>query len=373
MSLRTHALPCITTSPVRRLLTLLVVLSGTSAAALPDQTSHAEFLDPFFHYQGDLFTSVYLPDNPSAPGTCSVGETTYVYEIFCWYTTYDLQLFELELDTTVVSSAGHLPGLRDPTMLTVEPSSVGWSFEPPNAIRSGDVASQLFVCSTAGPETVPARLADLVGPDAETTALGPVPADCHSEDFASLTLGDEIDGQLPGVLIGGSGPVVAFDSTDPTCADDDLLTPGPGTDNGVSRGMVLVLQETGSGCAPDDDRDGGVITIDYEVPTDVAWIGLLDVDEPGSIVRAWDASGELISEVDIPALDDNSWQRIGVGSLEVVSLEIVLAGSGAVTDIACSADARRFARRGDRVTPRPVRSPVRRRPLGDRRALAVQH
>ena len=105
--------------------------------------------------------------------------------------------------------------------------------------------------------------------------------------------------------------------------------------------MALVLQEEWSDCAPDDDRDGGTIVFDYDEPASVWWVGLADIDEEGGSVRALAADGEVLLEKDLPVLNDNGWQQVWIDRCGVASVEVTLAGSGAVTDLACQAGSRR--------------------------------
>ncbi|MEM7244557.1 MAG: hypothetical protein AAF533_04400 [Acidobacteriota bacterium] len=146
---------------------------------------------------------------------------------------------------------------------------------------------------------------------------------------------DAVFPQAPITVIGSPGPAVLFDSSAPTCDDDDLVTPGTGTGNEVARGMVLVVKELGSDCARDDEREGGVIDVRYDEPRHFFSVGILDADEEGGLVRVLDLSGDLLCETEIPALDDNSWQEVRCESTGVYQVEVQLAGSGAVTDIDC--------------------------------------
>ncbi|MEM7249198.1 MAG: FG-GAP repeat protein, partial [Acidobacteriota bacterium] len=159
---------------------------------------------------------------------------------------------------------------------------------------------------------------------------------CASFDFEGLEPGTSVSTQFVGVTLSGSAPVHSFDTTAPTCGDDDLAAPGPGLGNDVFLGDVLVLSEDGS-CTPDDAARGGTMTLLFDVPVEVSSVGLLDIDadEDEGHVRAFDALGRSIIEVPIPALGDNSWQAVRLEACGVVRLEIHLDGSGAVTNIGC--------------------------------------
>ncbi|MEM7246529.1 MAG: thrombospondin type 3 repeat-containing protein [Acidobacteriota bacterium] len=193
----------------------------------------------------------------------------------------------------------------------------------------------------------------------------PCGEDCRSHDFDGLEAGTVVRTQFPGLTVFGTTPVMSFDTSDPSCDDEDLATPGLASGNDVPRGDVLVLSEPGSSCVPDDARDGGVMTFEHDVAQEVHWVGLLDVDEEGTVVRAYDAAGELLLEVDVPVKPDNGWQRVDIARCGVKRLEIESQGSFAVTDLACESlrrrrDARMSEGDATRVRFRGPRSRVRR-------------
>ncbi|MEM7249761.1 MAG: hypothetical protein AAF533_30935, partial [Acidobacteriota bacterium] len=154
-------------------------------------------------------------------------------------------------------------------------------------------------------------------------------------DFDAIAAGETVVIQLPGVTVGGSHEVVGFDTTTPDCDDDDLRTPGDGTGNDTALGTVLVLQETDSPCRPDDDGEGGLMTLDFDPPRTVDWVGLLDIDEPGGRLRVLDAAGAVLLDLDLPIQEDNGWQRLDVGRDDVARLELELTGSGALSEVRC--------------------------------------
>ncbi|MEM7243874.1 MAG: thrombospondin type 3 repeat-containing protein [Acidobacteriota bacterium] len=165
---------------------------------------------------------------------------------------------------------------------------------------------------------------------------------CTSHDFDGLMAGTVVTTQFPGLTLGGTAPVMSFDTAAPTCDDDDLATPGTGHGNDLARDGVLILSEVDSPCSPDDEGDGGFMTFTYELPRRVDWIGLLDIDEDGTVVRLYDDVGNLLLTVPVAAqAEDNGWQRVDLGACGVHVVEVELGGSGAVTDLACDARARR--------------------------------
>ncbi|MEM7244773.1 MAG: hypothetical protein AAF533_05485 [Acidobacteriota bacterium] len=157
---------------------------------------------------------------------------------------------------------------------------------------------------------------------------------CTSYDFEGVAAGDVITTQFAGMTVSGTRPIRAFDSGSPTCGDLDLSTPGPGFNNALARGIILVLEETSS-CQPNDAQDGGIIVMTFDEPREIQRVGLLDVDEPGGRVRAFDERGNLLIELPAVLLPDNSWQELILDVCDVKRLEVALGGSGALTDVTC--------------------------------------
>ncbi|MEM7244971.1 MAG: hypothetical protein AAF533_06475 [Acidobacteriota bacterium] len=205
------------------------------------------------------------------------------------------------------------------------------------------------------------------GPEPMRVPAFACPLECQSLDFDGTAAGTVIDTQFFGVTISGSTPVMSFDSASPTCDDEDLETPGAGAGNDTARDGVLILSEDFSSCAPDDHRDGGIMTFDFEVPREVDWVGLLDIDEDGTFVRAFDAAGGALGDFPAVVQDDNGWQQVVLGLDGVGSLEVHLAGSGAVTEIACPGMRRRGRIDTPGLDPRRARTHLRDRRGGSRR------
>ncbi|MEM7244737.1 MAG: hypothetical protein AAF533_05305 [Acidobacteriota bacterium] len=183
----------------------------------------------------------------------------------------------------------------------------------------------------------------------------PCAGPCQSHDFDGLTAGTVVTTEFSGLTISGTSPVMIFDTSDPTCGDDDLLTPGTGPGNVSDLGGVLILSEPGSSCSPDDARDGGVMTIEADEPIELHSIGLLDVDDDEVIVRTWDDTGSLIREVVVPPQGvDNGWQSVLIERCGVKTIEIETTGSMAVTDLTCARDVvrSRLTGRRDDADPR---------------------
>jgi len=145
----------------------------------------------------------------------------------------------------------------------------------------------------------------------------------------------------------GGGPKLAilFDSTAPTGGDTDLVTPGYGTGQikGVDYGMLVIVAENNIGGGddvvddPDDEAAGGVITFDFSKSelfgVQMCSLVLVDIDEAdGAQVQCW-LEGQLVSQIDVPGMDDNSIQTLQFGSVCVDRVDVRLSGSGAVAEI----------------------------------------
>ncbi|MEM7246799.1 MAG: FG-GAP-like repeat-containing protein [Acidobacteriota bacterium] len=142
---------------------------------------------------------------------------------------------------------------------------------------------------------------------------------------------------LPGMTVSATHEIRVFDSAAPTCDDLDLLTPGSGLNNDEPRGHVLIFHETDSPCVPDDSEVGGTVTFTYDEEVLFHSVGILDadLDEPGGWVRAYESTGILLAEAVIEPLGNNSHQVLDLSAPGVRTLEVHLAGSGALTFISC--------------------------------------
>jgi len=147
-----------------------------------------------------------------------------------------------------------------------------------------------------------------------------------------------------------SHPVMIFDSSNPTGEDPDLGTPnadfgGPGIGNGgksgtpgennLSLGKILIISEDNNPSDPDDNSDGGTITFTFDEPTPVDEVHILDIEETGSKVKAYNAvsGGTKLAEVYMQIYGDNSFQVVPVNASGVRRLEIFFKGSGGVAAV----------------------------------------
>jgi uncharacterized protein (DUF2141 family) len=158
-----------------------------------------------------------------------------------------------------------------------------------------------------------------------------------------------------------------LDSTNPAvkigkgmCGDEDLGAPnekcpdggpgvgvggepGPNGDNPYKNceplGNILIIQEDNSGnrCGneiPDDNQDGGVITIDFSPPAEAIYeLSFLDIDDFISVtVVSLDSGGNTKERppIDLPMTGDNSFQAVEIQEEDVVQLRVTLKRSGAI-------------------------------------------
>ena len=146
-------------------------------------------------------------------------------------------------------------------------------------------------------------------------------------DEHNLDAGTIVTDQFYGVEFSSSSEsgVMLFDTNNIAGEDLDLETP--------NLNNVLIISEDGDGADPDDSATGGTISVEFEDLVSVDSIGLLDIDEPGSSITLYDENSNPIETVEIDRLDDNSFQEVIFDVDNVASLDINLAGSGAVTGI----------------------------------------
>ncbi|WP_165440603.1 SdrD B-like domain-containing protein [Rubripirellula amarantea] len=173
-------------------------------------------------------------------------------------------------------------------------------------------------------------------------------------DFDSLSSGDIVSTQYPGVVIsavnartpGAGNRAMVFDSSNPTGGDFDLGSPnsafgGPGSGSGgkpsgggpndQALGNILIISEDGHSYDPDDEAQGGTFTFDFDSPATVNYLDLLDIDSNesgGSVVTLTTTSGT--QTVSIPAVGNNSFQRVAIDATDVTSMEVHFVSSGAI-------------------------------------------
>ena len=150
-------------------------------------------------------------------------------------------------------------------------------------------------------------------------------------DFEGLTRGTVVDNQFDGVTITAqrdthntaANDAMIFDSANPTGGDHDL--------GYADQGNILIISEDNDSHDP-DDAVGGTMTFDFDNPSDLHDITLLDIEEAGGTIVLTFEDGSTQS-IAIPAAGNNSAQVIDLNATGVVSMEINLVGSGAVDDL----------------------------------------
>ncbi|MGF1537979.1 MAG: phytase [Elainellaceae cyanobacterium] len=147
-----------------------------------------------------------------------------------------------------------------------------------------------------------------------------------SEVADGLSAGTVITDQFAGFSVSaGELDAMLFDTSNPTGGDFDLRSD--------DLGNVLIISEDGDSSDPDDSAGGGTLTFEFDELVGELSVGLLDIDESGSTITLFDASGSEIESLDIEAMGDNSFQTVSLGEGDVARMEVFLARSGAVTDV----------------------------------------
>ena len=135
-------------------------------------------------------------------------------------------------------------------------------------------------------------------------------------------------------------PAMIFDSANPTGGDSDLGT--------ANQGNVLIISEDADSSDPDDNASGGTLIFTFDQPVMLDEVGLLDIDQQEATIILYDVNGNQIQTTEVAGQGDNSQQTVALDALGVSRMEIVFAGSGAVTDII-------FCREGHPIDVPPVK------------------
>jgi hypothetical protein len=202
----------------------------------------------------------------------------------------------------------------------------------------------------------------VVGPNGTRTVTGDAVLECSiiqyedfsadfSMDAADVLAGEILDEQWAPIgmhvraenAVVGPNIAIAFDSSNPTGGDFDLVTPGTGTGNFFAFGNVMIVAENdidanGDGYIddPDDDMDGGTLYFTWDDPVLLSAVTLVDVDvidRSGALVRTY-LGGTPVENHFVPGLDDNNVQRIALNDIaRVDELQVEFSGSGAVAEV----------------------------------------
>ena len=145
-------------------------------------------------------------------------------------------------------------------------------------------------------------------------------------DEGNLAAGTLITDQFEGINVSTPSEfgVMVFDTNNPTGEDYDLA---------AEIGNVLIISEDGDTSDPDDDAAGGIINIEFDEPSTIEAIGLLDIEETGGTIEFFDAESNLIDALEIEPVANGLSFELYPGVSRVSYLELELAGSGALTSI----------------------------------------
>lgn len=154
------------------------------------------------------------------------------------------------------------------------------------------------------------------------------------ETFDAGNSGDVVSTQFDGFTVtaqrsgdsaNSENDAMLFDTNNTTGGDRDLGYTG--------KGQVIIISEDNDSSDADDNARGGTITIDFDNPSDVTSLELLDIEENGGTISVFDINGDLIKTVSIPGSTNNSAQTINIDAEGVASMEVNLVGSGAINDL----------------------------------------
>ncbi|MEM9358764.1 MAG: hypothetical protein AAGB04_21495, partial [Pseudomonadota bacterium] len=151
-------------------------------------------------------------------------------------------------------------------------------------------------------------------------------------DFEGFAAGTVIDDEYAGVGVTitaqrddnntPDNDAMVFDSANPSGGDNDLAT--------AAQGNILIISEDNDSSDP-DDAIGGTITFTFDNPSFIYDIKAVDTEEGGTINLTLE-DGSTQSFV-IPEIGDGDIQQVLIDVDNVVEMEIVLNGSGAIDDL----------------------------------------
>lgn len=271
---------------------------------------------------GDGDGLVDVPDDEAGGGIITMDFDDPV--TFCSITLVDLDDgggSEIRFYDSVGTEIGTLdlmPG-GDNSVQTIGGLFPGVSTMEVDFVSSGGIASFAFMfCPTR------------INFDLSTTGVptGLEAGEVVTSQFAGLGL------EVSANSFGPHDQAILFDTDAPTGGDFDL--------GAANQGLVLIIPEDttdgdGDGMVddPDDERDGGVLILEFDAA--VQWQGatVLDVDFDETVFfEAYDATGALITTVPVPPGGDGSVQIVTPPPVDNVSrLELHLSSSGALAGL----------------------------------------
>lgn len=182
-------------------------------------------------------------------------------------------------------------------------------------------------------ETGMATNLGMVGMDGEALFQGltalPAVADAmpDSLDFESpdVMAGTIVSDQFAGVTISSDdlAPMI-FDTANPTGGDTDLASD--------TLGNVLIISEDGDSTDPDDNAAGGTLRFEWDNLVNIDSVDFIDIEE-GWFIDLFDADNMLLGSLDIATTADGEFGTTDIDVSGVSSMEVNLAGSGAIAAI----------------------------------------
>ncbi|QFT63617.1 hypothetical protein [Roseivivax sp. THAF30] len=152
------------------------------------------------------------------------------------------------------------------------------------------------------------------------------------EDFSGLQAGDDPFDAFENLKITATkagatqaDDAMIFDTENPTGWDYDL--------GFADQGNAIIISEDGDAHDPDDNAHGGTISFEFTTPSEVKSLSILDVEEHGGTIDLFDADGNVLNSLEIPAGRDNSQQTLEINTQGVSYMDVNLVGSGAVDDL----------------------------------------
>lgn len=177
---------------------------------------------------------------------------------------------------------------------------------------------------------------------------------CLNFNLVGLQPGDTqavINSKLVGVQITAAGfnggGAMIYDSSNPTGINHaDLGTPnenhgGPGQEedgfdtNTVAWGNVLIINDNVLPLKQSADLRGGSITFTFTCAVMVDSIGIVDIeaDDQPATITLYDLNNNVIAVIPIPAMNDNSFQRVPINTPNVARMVVAFQGQAAITDV----------------------------------------
>lgn len=130
--------------------------------------------------------------------------------------------------------------------------------------------------------------------------------------------------------------------------------PGERGENCVPQGNVLIIQESDKEF-PDDNLGGGSLCFEFDSPTFVLTLGVLDISEEGDYIHLTYADNTM-EKRDVFGYGNNALQTFKIEEKELSRLCLQLKSSGAITHIALCQDG--VPSLAPSVTPMPSSSVV---------------